>query len=59
MPIKNIFLAASFMNTNAMNYRWIKYIVPGTKYDDPSSVTDKFNVQFQFSVKYILHGINK
>ena len=59
MPIKNILLAVSFMNTNAMNYRWIKYVVPGTKYDDPSSVTDKFNVQFQFSVKYILHGINK
>ena len=59
MPIKNILLAASFMNTNAINYRWLKYIEPGSKYDDPSSVTDKFNVQFQFSVKYILHGTNK
>jgi len=59
MPLKNILVAASFMNTNAINYRWIKYVEPGSKYDDPSSVTDKFNVQFQFSVKYILHGINK
>ena len=59
MPIKNILISASLMNTNAMNYRWIKYVEPGSKYDDPSSATDKFNVQFQFSVKYILHGAYK
>ena len=59
MPIKNILVAASFMNTNAINYRWLKFPEPGSKYDDPSSLTDKFNVQFQFSVKYILHGTNK
>jgi hypothetical protein len=59
MPIKNILVAASFMNTNAINYRWLKFPEPGSKYDDPSSLTDKFNVQFQIYVKYIVHGINK
>ncbi len=53
--LKKILLSASIMNTEAMNYRWIKNPDPGKKYDEPSSQTDKFNVQFQFSLKYLLH----
>ena len=58
MPIKNILLAASFTNTNSLNYRWIR-IEDGSRYDEPSSLSDKFNQQFQMSIKYLLHAIVK
>lgn len=58
MPIKNILLSAGFANTNAMNYRWIR-IEDGSLYDEPSSITDKFNQQFQLSIKYLLHAVIK
>jgi hypothetical protein len=58
MPIKNILLSAGFANTNAMNYRWIRY-EDGSVYDEPSSLTDKFNQQFQLSIKYLLHAVIK
>ncbi len=55
MPVKNILLSAGFTNTNSMNYRWIRYD-DGSLYDEPSSLTDKFNQQFQLSIKYLLHA---
>jgi hypothetical protein len=58
MPIKNILFSASFTNTNSLNYRWIR-IEDGSKYDEPSSLSDKFNQQFQMSIKYLLHAIVK
>jgi len=58
MPIKNILLAASFTNTNSLNYRWVR-IEDGSRYDEPSSLSDKFNQQFQMSIKYLLHAIVK
>jgi hypothetical protein len=58
MPIKNILISAGFTNTNAMNYRWIRY-EDGSLYDEPSSLTDKFNQQFQLSIKYLMHAIIK
>jgi hypothetical protein len=58
MPIKNILLSAGFANTSALNYRWIRY-EDGSKYDEPSSLTDKFNQQFQLSIKYLLHAVIK
>jgi len=58
MPIKNFLLAISFTNTNSMNYRWIR-IEDGSRYDEPSSLTDKFNQQFQMSIKYLLHAVVK
>jgi hypothetical protein len=51
-PIKNILLTASLMQTDAMNYRWLKFPEPGKKYDEGSSRTDKYNIQFQLSLKY-------
>ena len=58
MPIKNLLLSVSFSNTQALNYRWIR-IEDGSKYDEPSSLTDKFNQQFQMSIKYLLHAFVK
>ncbi len=58
MPVKNILLSAGFTNTNAMNYRWIRF-EDGSSYDEPSSLTDKFNQQFQLSIKYLLHAVIK
>ena len=58
MPIKNILLSASFTNTNALNYRWIR-IEAGAIYDEPSIYSDKFNKQLQISIKYFLHAVVK
>ena len=55
-PITNIFIAGSVMNTDAYNYRWIKFVERGKKYDESSSLTDKFNVQFQLSLKFLLNA---
>jgi hypothetical protein len=56
MPIKNILLSASLMQTDAMNYRWLKFPDPGKKYDEGASQTDKYNIQFQLSLKYLMHA---
>jgi len=58
MPIKNILLSASFTNTHALNYRWIR-IEDGSAYDEPSRYSDKYNNQFQMSIKYLLHAVVK
>jgi hypothetical protein len=58
MPIKNILLSASFTNTHALNYRWIR-IEDGSAYDEPSKYSDKYNNQFQMSIKYLLHAVVK
>jgi hypothetical protein len=58
MPIKNILLSASFTNTNALNYRWIR-IDDGSIYDEPAVQSDKFNQQFKMSIKYLLHAVIK
>jgi hypothetical protein len=58
MPIKNILLSASFTNTNSLNYRWVR-IEDGSSSDDQSKYSDKFNQQFQMSIKYLLHAVVK
>ncbi len=58
MPIKNIIIAASIMNTNALNYMWVRY-EDGHVYDEPSKLSDKFNSQIKLSVKYLLHAVVK
>jgi hypothetical protein len=58
MPIKNLLLSANFTNTHALNYRWIR-IEDGSAYDVPSIYSDKFNNQFQMSIKYLLHAFVK
>jgi len=56
MPVKNVLISASFMQTDAMNYRWLKFPDPGKRYDEGASQTDKYNFQFQLSLKYLLHA---
>jgi hypothetical protein len=56
MPLKNILITAGIMQTDAMNYRWIKFPDSGKKYDENASQTDKFNIQFQLSLKYLIHA---
>jgi hypothetical protein len=56
MPIKNIIIAASWMQTDAMNYRWLKFPDPRKKYDEGASQTDKYNLQFQVSLKYLINA---
>jgi hypothetical protein len=56
MPSKNILVSASLMQTDAMNYRWLKFPDPGKKYDEGASQTDKYNVQFQLSIKYLMNA---
>ena len=58
MPIKNILLSASFTSTNALNYRWIR-IDDAAAYDEPAVQSDKFNQQFQLSIKFLLHAVIK
>jgi hypothetical protein len=58
MPIKNILLSASFTNTHALNYRWIRE-EDGSPYDYPSIYSDKYNNLFQMSIKYLLHAVIK
>lgn len=58
MPLKNILIAASLTLTNSLNYRWIRF-EDGSKYDEPSSLTDKNNSRFQLSIKYLLHAVIK
>lgn len=58
MPIRNLLLSASFTNTHALNYRWIR-IEDGSAYDEPSIYSDKYNNQFQMSIKYLLHAVIK
>ncbi len=56
MPVKNLLISTSLMQTDAMNYRWLKFPDPGKKYDEGSSQTDKYNIQFQLSLKYLIHA---
>jgi hypothetical protein len=56
MAIKNILISASLMQTDAMNYRWLKFPDPGKKYDEGASQTDKYSIQFQLSLKYLMHA---
>jgi len=58
MPLKNILLSANIKNTHSFNYRWVR-IDNGAPYDEPSAESDKFNHQFQLSIKYLLHAVIK
>jgi hypothetical protein len=58
MPVKNLLIAASFTKTNSLNYRWVR-IDDAAAYDEPAVQSDKFNQQFQLSIKYLLHAVVK
>ena len=54
-PLKNILILGSYSNTLAMNYRWIKNW-RAENYAQPGIGSDKTNLQFNFSIKYILNA---
>ena len=58
MPYKNILIAGTYQNTNAMNYRWVKNVndISVDKFADPGIDSDKYNSQFNFSVKFLFNG---
>lgn len=57
-PIKNIIISSSCMNTNAMNYRWLKNVsdLSIDKFAEPGVDSDKFNFQFNVGIKYLFNG---
>ena len=58
MPYKNILLAGTYKNTNAMNYRWVKNVndISVDKFAEPGIDSDKFNTQFNLSIKFLFNG---
>ncbi len=57
-PVKNILLGASYINTKALNYRWVKALWPGNKsYSfQPGYNSDKSNTQLTISLKFMFNG---
>lgn len=58
MPYKNILLAGAYQSTNALNYRWVKNVndLSVDKFADPGIDSDKYNAQFNFSIKFLFNG---
>ena len=56
-PQKNIILAASFLNTQSMNWRWVRVEDGKAAWSEPTSKTpDKYNFQLNVSIKFIFNG---
>ena len=56
-PQKNILLGVSYINSKAINYRWLKRIVDDKYvFGDPGVGSDKSNSQLTFSLKFIFNG---
>lgn len=53
---KALLLAGSAINTNAMNYRWVRDDIDNVSFSDPSPISDKFNLLINFSLKYSLNA---
>ena len=52
----NVLLGLSVLQTNALNYKWVREELPGTTWSDPSSISDKTNVLFNCSLKFNLNA---
>ena len=58
-PQKNILIGASYINSKALNYRWVKRIVDDKYvFGDPGVGSDKSNTQITLSLKFIFNGRN-
>lgn len=56
-PQKNTLIAASFLNTQSMNWRWLRIEDGKSYWSDPTTKTpDKFNLQLNISVKFLFNG---
>jgi hypothetical protein len=49
-------LAASAIQTNSLNYRWVREDLPNVSFSEPSSISDKLNILLNFSLKYNFHA---
>ncbi|MCX6331865.1 MAG: hypothetical protein NTZ82_04435 [Bacteroidetes bacterium] len=58
-PQKNILIGASYINSKALNYRWVKRIVDDKYvFGDPGVGSDKSNTQITLSLKFLFNGRN-
>lgn len=56
-PQKNLIIAASILNTQTMNWRWVRIEDDKARWSEPTSKTpDKYNVQLNVSIKVLLNG---
>ncbi len=53
---KKLLLAASAMQTSSLNYRWVREDLPNLSFSESSSLSDKFNLMLNFSLKYSLYA---
>jgi hypothetical protein len=52
---KHLLLGGSIFQTIVNNYMWVR-LEDGSGWSDSSSKSDYTNLQWQFSLKYSLHG---
>jgi hypothetical protein len=56
-PQKNLIIAASVLNTQTMNWRWVRIEDNKARWSEPTSKTpDKFNLQLNVSIKVLFNG---
>ena len=56
-PQKNLIIAASMLNTQTMNWRWVRIEDNNARWSEQSSKTpDKFNLQLNVSIKVLFNG---
>jgi hypothetical protein len=56
-PQKNVIIAASILNTQSMNWRWVRIEDDKARWSEPTSKTpDKFNLQLNVSIKVLFNG---
>jgi hypothetical protein len=56
-PQKNIIIAASILNTQTMNWRWLRIEDDIARWSEPTSKTpDRYNLQLNVSIKVLFNG---
>jgi hypothetical protein len=49
-------LTASALQTNAINYRWVREELPNISFSESSPISDRLNLLINFSLKYSLYA---
>ncbi len=56
-PQKNIIIAGSILNTQAINWRWLRIEDDKARWSEPTSKTpDRYNFQFNVSIKVLINN---
>ena len=56
-PQKNVIIAASILNTQTMNWRWLRIEDDKARWSEPTSKTpDRYNLQLNVSIKVLFNG---